>query len=252
MKDLIIQAMSGLSQFSIILLTCSLCYVLIWNLGAKKFAPYRLDPLNDSIARSRIKAEIANTLINFLFGALVINFFDFITQKNLTAPLGDYKSIDVLASLSWLIGLFFLNDIWFYLVHRALHTQYLFKYIHSIHHKSKIVNPFSSYSMHFLEGFMLTLWAFPVLWLTSIDMRLLILMQFLGTLSTIMSHLGHEFFPSWFIKTPVLKYLNTSTFHALHHIRYDCNYALSTRIWDRLFHTEHPHYEEHFRRKNIR
>lgn len=55
-----------------------------------------------------------------------------------------------------------LNDGWFYATHRLLHSPWLFKHVHSVHHRSIDVNPFSVYSFHPLEGVLLTAWVIPV------------------------------------------------------------------------------------------
>ena len=49
--------------------------------------------------------------------------------------------------------------------------------------------------------------------------------------------------PRWWVRAPLLRWTNTSTFHNLHHTRLQGNYGLFTRFWDRLFGTFQP--EEH-------
>jgi 3-ketosteroid 9alpha-monooxygenase subunit B len=45
---------------------------------------------------------------------------------------------------------------------------------------------------------------------------------------------------------PGLRWINTATFHSLHHTGFHGNYGLFTRVWDRLFGTELPGYERAF------
>jgi sterol desaturase/sphingolipid hydroxylase (fatty acid hydroxylase superfamily) len=48
------------------------------------------------------------------------------------------------------------------------------------------------------------------------------------------------------MRTPGLKWINTSTFHNMHHSQFSGNYGLMFRLWDRLLGTELPGYEAKF------
>ena len=71
-------------------------------------------------------------------------------------------------------------------------------------------------------------------------------LQVVGLVNNIVAHLGYEFMPRWFIRVPPFKWMTTSTFHNLHHTRFNGNYALFFRFWDRLLGTEVPEYEQRF------
>jgi lathosterol oxidase len=61
-----------------------------------------------------------------------------------------------------------------------------------------------------------------------------------------MGHLGYEIFPQGALRHPLLKWLNTSTNHNMHHKYVRCNYGLYFSIWDRIMKTNHAKYEETF------
>lgn len=248
---LVIQFLAGFSHVFILISICALTYFFIWKLGAKRFIGNRLYPSNDEIVKKQIRSEIKNSILNLMIGFLVT--FTAMMFKgdptNLTAAFN--KSVDVIPFLLTILSLYFFNDLWFYLWHRALHTHILFRYVHSIHHRSKAVNPFSSYSMHLIEGFLFTAWVIPILIWIPIDLRTLFVMQIFGTINNIMSHLGYEFLPAKLIKIPILKNLNTATYHSMHHLYYNGNYGLLTRVWDRMFGTELAGYEKNYERKRI-
>ena len=138
------------------------------------------------------------------------------------------------------------NDLWFYGVHRLLHTRWLFKHVHSVHHRSVDVSPFSSYSFHFVEAILLTGWIVPMLLLVPVPMPVLAVVQVVGLLNNLMAHLGYELLPRWWARTPLLRWSNTATFHSLHHTRFNGNYGLFSRVWDRVFGTELDGYEAAF------
>ncbi|MBL8913242.1 MAG: sterol desaturase family protein [Archangium sp.] len=144
------------------------------------------------------------------------------------------------------IALLILNDAWFYATHRLLHTEWLFKRVHSWHHRSIDVNPFTTYAFHPLEGFILTAWVVPVLFLIPVPMPLLMSMQAVGLLNNLNAHLGYELQPKFFIRIPPFSWLTSSTFHNQHHAHVTGNYGLMFRVWDKLFRTERADYEERF------
>ena len=58
--------------------------------------------------------------------------------------------------LAWELPLlYFWNEIHFYAVHRALHWRPLYRAIHVWHHRSVATTPFSAYSFHPVESFLL-------------------------------------------------------------------------------------------------
>jgi sterol desaturase/sphingolipid hydroxylase (fatty acid hydroxylase superfamily) len=118
-----------------------------------------------------------------------------------------------------------------------------------VHHKSVDVNPFSSYAFHAAEAVILGIWIVPVAVLLPLPLSALGLLQVIGLLNNVMSHLGYELLPRWLLRVPLLRLTNTATFHSLHHTRLQGNFGLHSRFWDRLFGTELPEYEETFRRR---
>jgi sterol desaturase/sphingolipid hydroxylase (fatty acid hydroxylase superfamily) len=47
-----------------------------------------------------------------------------------------------------------IHEVHFYAIHRLIHTPTLYKWVHSIHHNSVNPSPWSSLSMHPVEGFL--------------------------------------------------------------------------------------------------
>lgn len=118
--------------------------------------------------------------------------------------------------------------------------------MHAVHHKSVDVNPFSSYSFHAFEGFILGAWIIPAALFLPIPLPVLGLVQVIGLLNNVNSHLGYELLPAWWVKLPPFKWTSSSTFHNLHHQKFNGNYGLMFRFWDKVLGTELPGYEEAF------
>lgn len=235
----------GISQVLLMLGFCAFMYWIVWEVGSQRFDAMKLHSTSRFDLRHQVAREIAHASTNLIFSLIFTGFLTSYFRPGMTVsePQGTGTTVLVV------VGLILFNELWFYCSHRLLHTRLLFKKIHRIHHESKVVNPFSSYSMHAAEGFMLTAWVFPAILLTNIDVRILIGLQIMGTVNNVISHLGYEFFSPKLLDLPLLRNVNTATFHALHHERVNSNFGLQTRLFDRLFNTECSDYELCFRRK---
>ncbi len=221
-------------------------YLLVWVLGARVLARRKIQQRRRS-NRAQIVFELKNTLAVLLVGtgnAVAIVLLHQQGHTRLTTDI-DVAGGPVVVALS-LGALILLNDLWFYCWHRLMHTPKLFKHLHSVHHKSVDVSPFSSYSFHVVEGFILGGWVIPVFVFVPVYLPIVVALQGIGALNNLMSHLGYELLPRWLIRIPILNLSNTATFHNLHHTHYNRNFGLHTRLWDRMFGTELEGYAEIF------
>ena len=141
---------------------------------------------------------------------------------------------------------FFVFDLYFYIVHRAMHIEPLYRWIHLTHHRSTAPNPLSSSSMNPVEGAMegliipLFLAAFTVH-----ETSMLFIIPF-ATLMGLFVHSGHEVAPRWWYRSWATKWLLTPMFHDQHHQYFTCNYGAFTTIWDRVFGTVRKRFDTDF------
>jgi sterol desaturase/sphingolipid hydroxylase (fatty acid hydroxylase superfamily) len=145
-----------------------------------------------------------------------------------------YEQFFSLTTLAWLIVTPFWRDTHFYFIHRVMHKwntkripdigKFLYKHVHSYHHKSRNIQPWSGISMHPVEGLMYMsaclvpclFWHHPLL-INIVKIELVI--------SAVVGHDGHDF-PG-----------NGNWFHYLHHTKIDCNYGTPAAPLDYLFGT---------------
>ncbi|MCB0419400.1 MAG: sterol desaturase family protein, partial [Bdellovibrionales bacterium] len=154
-----------------------------------------------------------------------------------------------LYSIGSLALLFLLQDAYFYGTHRALHLPFLYKKFHCMHHRSLVLNVWSSFSVHPLEKFIELL--FYPLMICAIPLHPLVLMAFLF-MSTTINFLGHSGYElKWHpkVKTLPLLYGATTVFHDLHHRSPRYNFGLYFTYLDALFTTEHPNYKNEFHKE---
>lgn len=221
----------------------SAVFVLTWRWGAARLAARRLRPRGRPFDRAQLMHELGHTLVVIAVGAAQATAVQALGARGLLPPA---EGVGPLASLGLVIGLIGFNDLWFYGAHRLLHRPSLFRHVHAVHHRSVDVNPFSSYSFHIVEAALLTGWVVPVALLVPLPLPALAAVQLIGLANNVMAHLGYELLPAGWLRIPLLGWSNTATFHAMHHSRPNGNFGLFTRVWDRLFGTEHSAYAEAF------
>lgn len=223
-----------------------LIWLLTWRWGARRLAGRRVPVRGKAFDRAQLIHELKHSVVTLLVGgglAVALGGLEVAGFARLSGGLGPGGAWGAALTV---VGLVLGNDLWFYGVHRMLHTPWLFKHVHCVHHRSVDVNPFTSYSFHAVEAALLTAWLVPVALVLPLPAPVLGLVQGIGFANNLMAHLGYELLPAWWLRAPGLRWTNTATFHSLHHTRHRGNFGLFTRLWDRLFGTELEGYAEAF------
>jgi Delta7-sterol 5-desaturase len=223
----------------------ALLFWVFWQWGEQRFLGARIQAKR-RVDGKQIKFEVKNTFIVLLVGSPVSFVVSMLYASGHTRLTMDASAIGWPMIAATFVGLLIFNDAWFYFWHRTLHHPKLFRYVHAVHHKSVDVNPFSSYSFHWFEGLILGAWILPMALLLPMYIPMLGALHAIGLANNVMSHLGYEFLPKGLMRVPLLRWMNTSTFHNMHHTQFKGNYALMFRFWDRLLGTELPGYEQAF------
>jgi sterol desaturase/sphingolipid hydroxylase (fatty acid hydroxylase superfamily) len=142
-------------------------------------------------------------------------------------------------------ALVLLMDLGSYLLHRLAHSPWLMP-LHRLHHEYDRPWALTLFVVHPLETL-----GFGLLWLVVVvawGPSWLGLCLYMGAnlAAGTLGHLGVEPFPSWWSRVPGLKEVGTSTFHAQHHHDGRYNFGFYTLLWDRLFGTLWPGYDQTF------
>ncbi len=151
---------------------------------------------------------------------------------------GYVPTITFASSPVWFVLALILLPIWsafhFYWVHRLLHVPFLYKHVHSLHHRNVNIGPWSGFSMHPVEHF-LYLSSLCIHWIVaSHPIHVIFHVLYLGP-GAAMTHTGYE---DLLIKDKRRLALGTF-YHQLHHRYYECNYGNQEMPWDRWFGTFH-------------
>lgn len=224
----------------------SALFFVVWRWGAARLAHRRIATRGRPFDRSQLLFELRHTAAVLAIGAAQAAALLSLQERGwLMTGAASFADAPIATVVTFFV-IILVNDLWFYAVHRALHTRWLFKHVHAVHHRSVDVNPFSSYSFHVVEAALLTGWLIPVAMIVPLPMPALMAAQAAGLANNVMAHLGYELLPAWWIRAPGLRWSNSATFHSLHHARFNGNFGLFTRAWDRLFGTELEGYEAAF------
>ncbi|MBK9294996.1 MAG: sterol desaturase family protein [Oligoflexia bacterium] len=215
-------------------------YFIFWKKLKDKFAQRKLNFA--PFQKNQIKKEILYSFNTTIVYGLVLGA---LLNKNVVSHTKVYFDV---SERGWgyfflsLVIIFVFHDMYFYLSHRLLHTPFLYRKVHSVHHSTLSPDPWTSYSFHFAEALSLVL--FMPLLIMAIPVNFWALNIFgVGTfLFNVVGHLGYEIMPKNYMKFGLHNFMNTATHHSLHHKYPNSNYSLYFNYLDRLFKTNHRKY----------
>ena len=130
--------------------------------------------------------------------------------------------------LAWeLPALYLWNEVHFFAVHRLLHWQPLYRSVHVWHHRSVVTTPFSAYSFHPLESFLLGAVMPLALVLHPFSPWALLGLTVMSLLLNVSGHLPHERLrPAFGLASAHSRY------HNRHHREFRTHYAFSLAALD--------------------
>lgn len=189
---------------------------------------------NGDFDKEQIQTEIFYSVVSGFIFAIFGSLIGWLWQKGYTSI---YLKIDQYGYLYLLLSFIFISiihEIYFYSTHVLFHHKLLFNYIHRVHHLSKKVSPWASFSFHPIEAFFQALFLPLVVLFVPLHPLTLIAYMLFMTLTAISNHLGVELIKNRFI----LKYFISGEHHSFHHTHYKYNFGLYYRFMDQIFKTE--------------
>ena len=142
----------------------------------------------------------------------------------------------------------FVQETYYYWVHRWMHAPGIYERVHKWHHESIETTAWTAFSFHPLEAVLQAL--IIAVSAVIIPMHAFAFLFLLGmmTLSATINHAGVEIFPASWARLPVLKSLIGATHHDVHHKRAQYNFGLYFTWWDNWMGTESPNFGKRFAR----
>ncbi|MEE4359980.1 MAG: sterol desaturase family protein [Pseudomonadales bacterium] len=217
------------------LLIATGAYAAVWMAGRRRFAPHRIQ--QQPLRAAQPRRELAwSTLSIVIFTALLTSLW-FLDQLGWTAIYWDVGTYGVPWFVGQIVVMALVHDSYYYWAHRFMHHPALFRRVHKLHHGFHNPTPFASYAFHPWEALIEVAWIAPLALVMPIHPGALACYVVLLTVLNVISHLGHEFYPS-----SVARWFITSTHHNLHHTRARGHFMLYFNVWDRLMGTNQHDY----------
>jgi len=140
----------------------------------------------------------------------------------------DAESFGTISGFAAFVAAIFAVAIWrdfhFYFAHRLIHIKFLYKYVHSLHHRNTDIEPFAGLSMHPIEHLFYFACAGPALYVKTSPFAFMWFGIHL-LISPAASHSGFE------------DNMQSDQFHYLHHRFFECNYGTGGVPYDLWFGT---------------
>ena len=229
-------------------------FIIFWIVGKKYFKKIRIQE-SERAKLHHFKHDLGFSVSTFLIFAIMDVFILYLDSKGYTKVYFDINEYGYLwLGLSFFIALF-IDDMFFYWSHRAMHLPQIYKFFHKVHHESTDPSPLTAFAFHPSEAIVEYFVAFVLPFLLPLNFGVLITWQIFSMLNNVLGHLGYEVYPKGWVKLPFLKFKTASTHHNMHHQLFNGNYALYFTWWDKWMGTEFKDYETRheqiFERKNI-
>lgn len=224
----------AIAAFAVLVLRYALFSAGAWFFVVRRmgerFAHRKIQPRDPK--RKDVRREIAYSVASlaiFAASVLVIHLGREAGFIHLYTDVREHGWAWTLLSLPLLLVL---HDAYFWLTHRLLHTRFLFRHVHVVHHRSHNPTPFAAFAFHPVEAMIQA--GFVLFAASALPLHAGVLFAFvnLSLAINVVGHLGFEFYPAAFIRHPLGRWLTTSTHHNLHHQKTHGNYGLYFTWWD--------------------
>lgn len=227
------------------LMAASTTFALVWVLRRTALKARKIQAREASVAdmRREFAQSLQSVFVYVIGGCFLIwgrELGVFYDVFGVSFGLG----IDLLILAAIIVA----HDAYFYWAHRLMHHPRLFKHFHRAHHRSVTPTPWAAYSFAMPEAAVMFL--FVPLWLFFVPTPGWVMVAWLNfqIIRNAMGHAGFEFFPRWWLDSPLTSWINTTVHHDMHHNGgFNANYGLYFTWWDKWMGTEHPRYHETFR-----
>jgi sterol desaturase/sphingolipid hydroxylase (fatty acid hydroxylase superfamily) len=218
------------------LIVSGIYHYTFFFLFRKKFDKRILDhtPLKKKQLVKEVYWSAISGLIFAIFGILIY----FLWSEGFTAIYIDvneyplwYVPVSVFLTL-------FIQDTYYYWIHRWMHKPSVYRYLHKIHHKSVHTSVFTSFSFHPLETVLQAIILPLIVIFLPMHYYALLLMLLIMTISATINHAGVEIYPSGKYGKWFRQWVIGATHHDQHHRKFNYNFGLYFTFWDKWMGTE--------------
>ena len=128
------------------------------------------------------------------------------------------------------------NEAHFYAVHRCLHTRWLMRHVHVVHHRSVIPTPFSTYAFHWFEATVLSSVMLLALLIVDLGIGTVLLFPVISLALNTIGHLNYAL-----LHNPSAEaFFAGCRRHSIHHAKSHGNYGFYLPFIDQWLGTRLP------------
>lgn len=185
--------------------------------------------LNKIIDKKTSPSQRSFEIKNSLYSIII---FGFSAVPVVYLIRNNYVSIAEDNVLNLVLGLLILNvwnELHFYVVHRFMHTKWLMKKVHKIHHQSVVPTLHSVYSFHWFEAALLSTVPLTIIWFYEFSLSAIFLYPLSSILLNFAGHCNFRFGTG-----KAYKWLRLGTRHNEHHHKFSKKYGFVSTICDDL------------------
>jgi len=189
--------------------------------------------------------EIKYSLLSSISYAIILLMIETMLHFNIVHIYNQIKSSQefIYTILSVPLALL-IHDFYFFWVHKLLHTRLLYLKVHRIHHFSGNPSVWAMQSLHPLESLLQGLCVPFILWILPWHPIAFLVYLNLLTYFDVIAHSGFEFRSHRHIPKCISSLITSSYYHNFHHQNPSYHLGLLTRVWDKIFHTDHHSYDD--------
>ncbi|PKB14542.1 C-5 sterol desaturase [Novosphingobium kunmingense] len=211
---------------------------LVTSGGFAWFGNRLIPGLHHGLSR-QIGAEIRWSLLSAIVYGVPAGLAAWAWQaKGLTRIYNDIEAYPLWWLPLSLVLALVLQDAWFYWTHRLMHRRALFRIMHAVHHASRPPTAWAAMSFHPSEALTMAFFVPALVFLVPLHVGVVGLLLLVMTIMGVTNHMGWEMFPRRLVEGRAGDWIITASHHQRHHQRYDGNYGLYFRYWDRLCGTD--------------
>ena len=144
-----------------------------------------------------------------------------------TAVYTDVTEYGWVYTVGMTVVLFVMMDYIDYLVHRTLHTRFLYLHVHRTHHRFVATTPYVATATHPLEFLALQAASFAPLFFIPFHAASVAAVLVYILVFNIIDHSGVRL-------TSILPWQPPSRYHDDHHVHFHVNYGQHLMLWDRM------------------
>lgn len=215
-------------------------YLVFWRWKKNSYAHKRIQ--QKTKRKPNVRKEIGLSLLTILTFSVMLGVLFQLPKLGVTYiyfSISDYGWLWFFGSIALMAVV---HDSYYYWAHRLMHTRWLFKHVHRLHHQFTNPSPFAAYAFH--PGEIVIEVAVIGIMVFIFPLHPIAIAAYITILTylNVISHLGFELYSSKWLH----RFFITSTHHNMHHSHVNGNFMLYFNFWDWLMGTNHRDFERRY------